>query len=413
MIRRVWRFVGNGKVFAASLVAGLILVSAADITPVEAANKGDVVKVRLGGTQTQTRLVIDLGSSVKGELLSRDSDYAKAVLGLSGVSVDDALSGQGQGLIRSWKLDTTAGMTRLRLDFNGDAKVAKRFLLPPSDGISTYRYVVDVVSVAPQGSALQASVKPQAIEKAVQPVAPPRTEMVAEQARRTKKVIVIDAGHGGHDPGARGATSWEKDVNLAAAKALKVKLEATGRYKVIMTRDTDAYVDKVARVRIARSANADLFISLHSDSGPNANVRGASIYTLSDSGTERAAKNAMNRGDWSLSVQSADKIVGRILVDLTQRATKNRSATFAELMLDNLDGTTPLLKSSHRQAGFVVLLAADVPAVLLEMGFITNAEDERLLNDSGQRGRMMGQVVKAIDQYFANDVRYASFALMP
>ncbi|ESQ76479.1 N-acetylmuramoyl-L-alanine amidase [Asticcacaulis sp. YBE204] len=409
MIRRVWRFVGNGKVFAASLLAGLILVSAADITPVEAANKGDIVKVRLGGTQTQTRLVIDLGSSVKGELLSRDTDYDKAVLGLSGVSVGDGLSGAGQGLIKSWKLDTTAGMTRLRLDFNGDAKVAKRFLLPPSDGISTYRYVVDVVSVTAETTA-----KPQPIEKAAPPpIAPARTEMVAEQPRRTKKVIVIDAGHGGHDPGAKGANSWEKDVNLAAAKMLKTKLEATGRYKVIMTRDTDAYVDKVARVRIARSANADLFISLHSDSGPDNKVRGASIYTLSDSGTERAAKNAMNRGDWSLAVQSPDKIVGRILVDLTQRATKNRSATFAELMLDNLDGTTPLLKSSHRQAGFVVLLAADVPAVLLEMGFITNPEDERLLNDSGQRGRMMGQVVKAIDQYFANDVRYASFAMIP
>src|SRR5690606_1604671 len=111
----------------------------------------------------------------------------------------------------------------------------------------------------------------------------------------------------------------------------------------IMTRETDAYVDKVARVRIARNANADLFISLHSDSGPNDQTRGASVYTLSDSGTERAARNAMNRGDWALPTTSDDKMVNRILVDLTQRATKNRSATFAEIMLGKLEGTTPLL----------------------------------------------------------------------
>jgi len=409
MIRQMWRFVGGGKIILAACLAGMLLSGFSEISPVEAASKGDVIKVRFGGTQGQTRLVLDLGTSVKGELLSRDNDGSRAVLALSGMELPKALGGQGQGLIRDWKLDASAGMTRLRLEFNGKAKIARRFLLPPADGISSYRYVIDVV---PYTDAPVQLADTTTAAKALSTQVSMR-EQTPEKARNAKKIIVVDAGHGGHDPGARGAASWEKDVNLAAARALKTRLEATGRYKVIMTRDSDVYVDKVARVRIARNANADLFISLHSDSGPNADTRGASIYTLSDSGTERAARNAMNRGDWALPVQAADKMVSRILVDLTQRATKNRSATLAELMLDNLDGTTPLLKTSHRQAGFVVLLAADVPAVLLEMGFITNSQDEALLNDSGHRARVMGQVVTAIDQYFANDVRYASFAMHP
>ncbi|UDF02237.1 N-acetylmuramoyl-L-alanine amidase [Asticcacaulis sp. AND118] len=409
MIRRAWRFAGNSKLWLAALMAGAIVIAAGDITPVEAASSGDVVNVRLGGAPGQTRLVIDLQSSVKGELLSRDGDAQRAVLGLSGAEVGSALAGQGQGLIKGWRLDTTAGMTRLRLDFAGNARIARRFLLPPADGIGTYRYVIDVVPADAPAAPVQAAAKAVADTA---PIPPALRGEIADKPRTGKKIIVVDAGHGGHDPGARGASSWEKDVNLAAAKALKARLEATGRYKVIMTRDTDVYVDKVARVRIARNANADLFISLHSDSGPNAATKGASIYTLSDSGTERAARNAMNRGDWALPTGATDKTVGRILIDLTQRATKNRSATFAELMLDNLDGTLPLLKSSHRQAGFVVLLAADVPAVLLEMGFITNAEDEKRLNDSGDRNRMASQVVKAIDAYFANDVRYASFGFL-
>ncbi|ADU14631.1 N-acetylmuramoyl-L-alanine amidase family protein [Asticcacaulis excentricus] len=408
MIRRAWRLAGNGQLWLAALMAGAIVIATGDITPVEAASSGDVVNVRLGGAPNQTRLVIDLQASAKGELLSREEDQQRAVLGLSGIDVGAALSGQGQGLVKGWKLDTTAGMTRLRLDFSRNARIARRFLLPPADGISTYRYVIDVVAAdAPAPQTVSAKTVADTA-----PIPPALRTEAADKPRTGKKIIVVDAGHGGHDPGARGASSWEKDVNLEAAKALKAKLEATGRYKVIMTRDSDVYVDKVARVRIARNANADLFISLHSDSGPNTATKGASIYTLSDSGTERAARNAMNRGDWALPTGATDKTVGRILIDLTQRATKNRSATFAELMLDNMDGTVPLLKGSHRQAGFVVLLAADVPAVLLEMGFITNAEDERRLNDSGDRNRMAGQLVKAIDQYFANDVRYASFGFV-
>jgi N-acetylmuramoyl-L-alanine amidase len=223
-----------------------------------------------------------------------------------------------------------------------------------------------------------------------------------------KKVVVIDAGHGGNDPGARGAQGFEKDVNLAAAQALKARLERTGRYRVVMTREADVYVPLDSRVRIAQHAGADLFISLHADSGPDASLRGASVYTLSDKATGRSAR-FVNRDDWFMKASlTGDRGVSDILFDLTQRATRNRSAGFAQTLVSRIEGRAPLLRRSQRDAGFMVLLAPDVPAVLLEMGFVSNAEDEAFLRNPAQRTRLMGAVGDAIDDYFAESTRFAS-----
>ncbi len=385
-----------------SACCGLALACA---VPVYAkAPSGDVVKVRLGGSGSTTRIVIELDKSVAAQLTSDADDTRKTVISLPDVQLDQSMGGAGQGVISDWKLESQLGAVKLKLNYKTGARIYRRFLLPPADGISTYRYVIDVVP-----NDLKADVPQVAAAVVTTPTQQVDAILAQVPARSSKKIIVIDAGHGGKDPGAKGGYSWEKDANLAAAKALRDTLEKTGRYKVIMTRDTDSFVDLAARVRIARSANADLFISLHSDSGTSSETSGASIYTLSDSGTERAARKALTKGDWSLADgTSSDQIVNRILIDLTQRATKNRSATFAQLVMDHIGDSTPLLKSNLRQAGFVVLLAPDVPAVLLEMGYITNAHDEDMLNDARHRQVMMAQVSKAIDQYFENDVRYAS-----
>jgi N-acetylmuramoyl-L-alanine amidase len=296
------------------------------------------------------------------------------------------------------------GDARLKLQLTRPAVVRRRFLLPPSDGVAVYRYVIDLESVSTAPPARASAMRPTETGPAVIPVsstAPPL---------HLKKIIVIDAGHGGHDPGASGASSREKDINLAAAKALKAVLERSGRYKVVMTRDSDTYVPLETRVQIARHADADLFISLHSDSGPSADMRGATVYTLSDKGSDRVVRNVMAENDWFINVNmpGRDKSVNQILLDLTQRATRNRSAAFAENLLDHIGGGVQLVRRSHRDAGFVVLLAPDVPAVLLEMGFITNPEDERLLNDPSKRGRFMGAVAKSIDDYFGQQTRMAA-----
>lgn len=389
------RGVSGFKIIKAVFAAGLVCLAAPAAV---AAPSGDVVRVRMGGSGSTTRIVIELDKSAAGKVVT--ADPTRHVITLSDVQVDAPLSGAGQGIVKDWVLDNDMGAAKLKLNFKSGARIYKRFLLPPADGISVYRYVIDVV---PGDMAMDAPSKPAPV---VTTVAQAEPQLPAKR----KKVIVIDAGHGGKDPGARGTKSWEKDINLAAAKALRDRLEKSGRYKVIMTRDTDSFVDLPARVRIARGADADLFISLHSDSGGDGTTRGASIYTLSDSGSERIARKALVKGDWSLADMPNDAIVSRILIDLTQRATKNRSATFAQLVMDHVGETTPLLKTSLRQAGFVVLLAPDVPAVLLEMGFVNNAKDEAMLTDSRQRDVLMGQVSKAIDKYFENDVRYASLA---
>jgi N-acetylmuramoyl-L-alanine amidase len=292
--------------------------------------------------------------------------------------------------------EATGSGTRIRIDLAADGRIKRRFLLPPADGVTHYRYVIDVAAEPGAQAPIQAA---------------PPTRLRAATLRAPlplKKVVVIDAGHGGNDPGARGQDSVEKDINLAAALALKARLERTGRYKVVLTRDADVYVPLEDRVRVAQRADADLFISLHSDSGPDANLRGASVYTLSDKAFSRAAR-FVKADDWYMRASlAADPGVSDILFDLTQRATKNRSAIFAESLMAKLQGHTPLLRSSHRSAGFMVLLAPDVPAVLLEMGFITNPQDERRLRDEGERTEMADAVAESIDEYFSRTIKFAS-----
>ena len=222
-------------------------------------------------------------------------------------------------------------------------------------------------------------------------------------ASKERKIVVIDAGHGGRDVGARGGSSDEKDLNLAAALALKARLERTGRYRIVLTRGDDTFVALDERVRIARRAHADLFISLHSDSaGVDGGPHGASVYTLSDSGVSRvrtvlAPDDALSRAGGPKAARG----VNQILIDLSQRSTRNRSAEFASVLLDRIGHTVDLLPRSHRDAGYFVLLAPDVPAVLLEMGFVTNPDDEARLASREQRHAFMDRVGDAIDDYFA------------
>jgi N-acetylmuramoyl-L-alanine amidase len=160
------------------------------------------------------------------------------------------------------------------------------------------------------------------------------------------------------------------------------------------------------REKLARDAGADLFISLHADALAQKAIRGGSVYTLSQEGSERSARLAKEQGNYTVYQLDAsefqqDQYVGDILFDIAQNATNTASSRFAEKLLGELNGVTPLLDKSHRTADFRVLLAPDVPAVLLEMAFISNAKDEANLNSAAWRARTMAAVAKAIDGYFA------------
>lgn len=405
MLSGAKRLLGSARVrvvLACAVAAGGLVAVAASQAATSAAG---ILKVRLGGDSTQTRIVIDLDRSTSGKLVADGAADGRAVLLLGEVSAGDGQQGAGQGLVKRWVVDQSGGAARISMDLAPQAKVKRRFLLPPADGIDHYRYVVDVAPAEPGEVTLAKAAAPRRAPALRTGFLSAKTPAAPLSLKRT---IVIDAGHGGHDPGARGAQVFEKDVNLAAALALKARLERGGRYKVVLTRDADVYIPLPDRVRVAQRAGADLFISLHSDSGPSPDVHGASVYTLSDKASMRATK-FVSREDWFMKASlTGDRSVRDILFDLTQRATKNRSAEFAETLVSHIDGRSPLLRRSHRDAGFMVLLAPEVPAVLLEMGFVSNPTDEAMLRDPSQRAHLVDAVADSIDDYFAETTRLAS-----
>jgi N-acetylmuramoyl-L-alanine amidase len=393
----------------AALVAGIAAALTGAALAAAAVNKvpeSGVLKVRFGGDRAQTRVVIDLDRATTAAEPTFPAQ-GRMVLSFPKINVEGAgLDGAGRGLVKRWLIDKSGGQARLSLDLDGEVTVAKRFLLPPGDGIDHWRYVIDLE--ASEKSVARPLAAPLKVI-AQKPVEPRGLVKVAATSLKRRRVVVIDAGHGGKDPGAQGANTREKDVTLSAAKALKARLEAGGAYRVVLTRDSDVYVPLEGRVQIARRADADLFISLHADAGSDTAIRGASAYTLSEKGADRVGEVL---GKEDLFVQTSgpgrDRAVGQILLDLTQRSTKNRSAAFAEVLLEKVGAETPLLRRSHRDAGFMVLLAPEVPAVLLEMGFITSPDDERLLTTAGDRERLVDAVGDAIDAFFEQPVRLAS-----
>jgi len=237
-------------------------------------------------------------------------------------------------------------------------------------------------------------------------LAPHLDKGIGQPSLSRKPVIFIDPGHGGRDPGSIGTKgTHEKLITTKASASLKAFLEETGRYNVVLTRPTDVYVDHDLRLRLAREGGADLFISIHADSTGSKNVRGATVYTLADRAKNRSKKLVSKSQNWIMDVDLSKQSdpVGDILVDLAQRKTESQSEEFADILLSELSGVTRLVGNSHRRAGYFVLLAPDVPAVLLELGYLSNEADEALLLQASHRDKMMRSVVTSIDRYFAEN----------
>lgn len=271
-------------------------------------------------------------------------------------------------------------------------------------------------AAAPPAPVQQALVAPRPAAPSVAPpaaVAPPRAP--PGRAAPAKPTIVLDPGHGGVDPGAIGASgTHEKEITLAMAREIRRQLEQTGRYRVHLTRDEDTFVRLRDRIAIARQRDADLFMSIHADSMGNGNsaTRGASIYTLSENASDAEAAGLAareNRADIIAGVDLTreNKDVTSILIDLAQRETMNHSIVFARKLVSEMGREVQLLPSNpHRFAGFAVLRAPDVPSVLIELGYLSNRDDEQLLNRPHHRAKVATGIVRAVDAYFAaNPVR--------
>jgi N-acetylmuramoyl-L-alanine amidase len=224
-------------------------------------------------------------------------------------------------------------------------------------------------------------------------------------------VIVLDPGHGGIDRGARARGVVEKEVVLEFAKALAVKLEATGHFKIVLTREDDRFLSLSERVRIGRERNAALFVSIHADTLSRvAKVSGATVYTLSDRASDREAARVAAKENQSDIVAGLDPSednddVAGILFDLTRRETRAYSHMFAHTLVNYWRVAERLNKNPRRSAGFLVLKAPDVPSVLLELGYLSNGADSLALNSPEWRDRASGQVAQAIEAFFASRER--------
>ena len=231
---------------------------------------------------------------------------------------------------------------------------------------------------------------------------------LADEAKKAARLplIVLDAGHGGVDPGAIGiAGTYEKDISLPVVKELARQLAATRRFQIRFTRQDDEFIPLSQRVARARAVGADLFLSIHADALPDSAQRGASVYTLSEQAYDRedaALAQRENRADLVAGINLAqhDPEVSSILIDLARRQTNNLSIQLAQDLVSELAHRVPMLTNSHRAAGFAVLKAPDIPSALVEIGCLSNREEERSLRVDSYQGKVAQGLVRSINEYF-------------
>lgn len=219
-------------------------------------------------------------------------------------------------------------------------------------------------------------------------------------------LIVLDPGHGGIDPGAISVSgTYEKEVTLATAREVARQLEATKRYRVELTRADDEFVSLQDRVAHAHAVNGDLFLSIHADALPNSSVRGASVFTLSEKASDKEAAALAaheNKADLlaGIDLSRHEPAVSNILFDLARRQTNNLSLRLARQLVTELGHDVKLLNNSHRSAGFAVLKAPDIPSALVELGCLSNKDEDRSLQQSAYQRKLATSLVRSINDYF-------------
>ncbi len=395
--------------FLMSVVA--TMAATAQVQSVGVAGDGEFTRITIT-SQTQIRPNVFLRETQDGliiEMVPEDFRLAQ-----------DPFFAEPTGGIFAYTLDTD----RIVFELDRPMMIMREIDLPPAGSERLYRYILDLtrVSEARFRSAAQrdekrfarfeadrlnppilASVAVVDTTPAPEPPSskPSGFSALMKMAARERKVIVIDPGHGGRDPGALAIIGGkESEIVLKTALKLKQLIEQDARYIVRLTRETDIYVEHEDRVTMARDWGADLFISVHADAAGAPTVSGASVYTISTRGEARIEGTAKKFG-WELPIEDGTSVeVSNILQDLTLRETKSNSSIFAEFLVPELGKAGPLVRNSHRQGNLFVLLAPDVPAVLVEIGFLTNKADARRLKSERGRRKSAEAIKRAIDAYF-------------
>lgn len=382
-----------------------------------------VTSTRIWPAQDYTRVTIETKQELKYQLFPVKHPE-RLVLDLEGVEFNDALnelngkvSPEDPYIAKLRVGRNRPGVTRVVLDLKTEVK-AQAFSLKPVANYG-HRLVLDIyplIAPDPLAALIAAGGRIAEVEQRA-PAAASMAETAPEAlvAQRRLKVarlatIVIDAGHGGEDPGAIGRMgSREKDVTLAIAKRLRALIDSEQNMRAVLTRESDYYLPLYARVEKARRVKADLFVSVHADAFLQPQARGSSVFVLSYHGaTSEAAKwLAKKENDADLvggvNLQSKDQYLAKTLLDLSQTATMDQSLRLGGAVLRHIGNVNRLHKAKVEQAGFAVLRAPDVPSILVETAFISNPEEERRLNDEEYQDKLARAMLAGVRDYIAKN----------
>jgi N-acetylmuramoyl-L-alanine amidase len=372
-----------------------------------------VMSARIGEHDDRTRLVIELSDPVNLRAFAL-ANPDRVVIDMPEVSwrLGAPPRPSGFGAIKSYRYGQfRAGNSRMVIDLNQPVSVSDSLVIPPSAGFG-YRVVIDLFPTtrpkfdANAGWPADLRKRETDAERLAAMIAAQQAPTAPARAAG-KKIIVLDPGHGGIDSGTVGVNGlMEKDLALAEGLILARVLRGRG-YTVFMTRENDTFVPLRQRVAIARTHKADLFIALHADAHPDPSTTGLSIYTLSDGRSDREGAALAKRENQSdviagVDLSGGNNPVAPILIDLVQRDTVNKSTRFATQAIARLSQVTDILaRRPHRSASLAVLTAPDVPSVLMELGYLSNASDARQMNTLKWRNEVAEAIADAIDGQFS------------
>lgn len=398
------------------------------------AKQANVVNIRLSTSQNKERIVIDSDQKVNFNAFTLQKPF-RLVVDLQNTSLDvNAPSFKANKVVDALRIGKFSETdTRLVFDLNIKVKIEKSFYLAPSPENKDHRIVIDLEFREDDlenediiGRLIEENnlyeVEPNILNEIIDGILQEQSQQKVNvaQKKENKKTasynttqakrkprIIIDAGHGGKDPGTIGLRGTkEKIITLTYAKSLKEALDKTGKYKVYLTRNQDFFIELRERVSIARRYKGDLFISIHADSALNKKARGLSIYTLSQKASDtRTAKLAQKEnkadiiGGLNLYGEYQDTI--NTLVDISRRQAMNDSKIFARILEKQLlNRNVQPLGTMIKHANFAVLTSADMPSILLELGFLSNKTDERMIRSFGYKTKIVNSIVSAVNEYF-------------
>lgn len=405
-------------------LALLFLLSGYRLPAADAAGLPVATAARVAGDETRTRFVADLSDPVGYTVYVLQNPY-RVMIDLPQVDFElPADSGnRTRGLVSEYRFGPVdEGRSRIVLDTKGPVLIEKAFLLKPEAG-QPARIVVDIVQTTEEAFTAKLNADASAAEGTQVESDAGSDQALGDESDTAsgqppvtlkrpagRRLVVLDPGHGGIDPGAIGLRKTrEKDVVLAYALQLREQLLALGNIDVVMTRSDDTFLTLRDRVRVARDNEADLFIAIHADTVRGEEARGATIYTLSEKASDAEAEalaHKENRADIIAGVDlgSENEEVTDILIDLVQRESKTHSLVFAKKAVAEMKPVTAFTGKPMRSAGFMVLKAPDVPSVLVELGYLSSEHDEKQLTSAAWRERVAKAMARAVQNYFAQQL---------